>query len=284
MAPARTGPALSHTEGVTFDWISFTTDYGLSDGFVAACHGVIARIVPQVRVLDVTHLVPPQDVRHGALVLAQVVPYLPPAVHLAVVDPGVGTARRGIALTTAAGALVGPDNGLLLPAAQALGGIVAAHELQAAEYRLSQVTRTFHGRDVFAPAAAHLAGGLDIAALGSEIDPDLLARLPSPRVVAQPGRVETEVLTVDHFGNLQLGGTLAQLGAEPGETVHIKLSGKDETATVGATFADVPQGRPVLFADSAGQLALAINGGSAAASFAARPGVPVVLSLPTGTP
>lgn len=277
------GPALSHTERVTFDWISFTTDYGLSDGFVAACHGVIARIVPQVRVLDVTHLVPPQDVRHGALVLAQVAPYLPPAVHLAVVDPGVGTTRRGIALATDAGALVGPDNGLLLPAARALGGIVAAHELQAAEYRLSQVAATFHGRDVFAPAAAHLAGGLDIAALGPKIDPDLLVRLPSSRVVVQPGHVETEVLTVDRFGNLQLGGTLAQLGAAPGELVRIRLSGKDETATVGATFADVPQGRPVLFVDSAGQLALAVNGGSAAATFAARPGVPVVLSLPAGS-
>ncbi|WP_009480267.1 S-adenosyl-l-methionine hydroxide adenosyltransferase family protein [Rhodococcus sp. JVH1] len=132
---------------MVYDWISFTTDYGLSDGFVAACHGVIARLAPGVRMIDVTHAVPPQRVRWGAAVLAQTVPYLPPSVHLAVVDPGVGTDRRPIVVVTDAGVLVGPDNGLLRPAAEALGGVRSAYLLAAPEYRLSTVSASFHGRD-----------------------------------------------------------------------------------------------------------------------------------------
>src|SRR6185295_570862 len=144
---------------MAYDWITLTTDYGLADGFVAACRGVIARTAPQAQVIDVSHAVPPQDVRRGATVLAQVAPYLPAAVHMAVVDPGVGTGRRGIVLAAKEGMLVGPDNGLLLPAADALGGLEAAFELVAEEYRLATVSHTFHGRDVFAPAAAHLTLG-----------------------------------------------------------------------------------------------------------------------------
>ena len=114
---------------MNYDWVSFTTDYGTDDGFVAACEGVIARVAPPVRVLHVSHTVPAQDVRRGAALLAQTAPYLPPAVHLAVVDPGVGTERRGAVLVAAEGVLVGPDNGLLVPAAEALGGVREAYEL-----------------------------------------------------------------------------------------------------------------------------------------------------------
>ena len=142
-----------------YGWISLTTDYGTFDGFAAACHGAIARIAPEVRVIDITHHVPPADVARGAAVLAQTAPHLPPSVHVAVVDPGVGTARRGIAIGTPDGILVGPDNGLLIWAAEALGGIDSVVELANKDWFLGDVSRTFHGRDVFAPAAARLAAG-----------------------------------------------------------------------------------------------------------------------------
>src|SRR4051812_1715126 len=145
-----------------FDWITMTTDYGLSDGFIAACHGTIARIAPAVRVIDVTHLVTPRDVGRAAAVLAQTVPHLPPAVHVAVVDPGVGTERRALGIEAAHGLLVGPDNGILLAAADALGGARRAVELDNTDWFAPTVSPTFHGRDVFAPVAARLALGADL--------------------------------------------------------------------------------------------------------------------------
>ena len=126
---------------MTYDWISVTTDYGLRDGFAAACHGVIARLAPAVRVIDVTHEVPPQQIRHGAMALAQTVPFLPESVHLAVVDPGVGTTRRGVVVVAERGLLVGPDNGLLLPAADVLGGVQVAYELTEPAFRLPVMAR-----------------------------------------------------------------------------------------------------------------------------------------------
>src|SRR5881392_1877131 len=142
--------------------ITFLSDFGLQDDFVGTCHGVIKRIAPDAEIIDITHGIPPQAVLQGAIVLANTLPYMPEGVHLAVVDPGVGTDRRGVVLTGADGRLyVGPDNGLLVPATERLGGIAAAHELARAEYRLAPVSRTFHGRDVFAPAAAHLACGVE---------------------------------------------------------------------------------------------------------------------------
>jgi S-adenosylmethionine hydrolase len=239
-------------------WISFTTDYGLDDGFVAACAGVIARIAPDVRLIHVTHLVPPQDVRRAATVLAQTAPYLPPAVHLAVVDPGVGTERAAVAIEAAGGLLVGPDNGLLIPAAEALGGIRSAHRLTEPAYRLPAVSATFHGRDLFAPAAAHLAVGVPPATLGPALDPAGLVRLPAPTIVSQQGKLTTEVLSVDRFGNLQLAATPDALPAG-------RVAIGDQEAVVGRTFADVPSGALVVLTDSAGHLAIAVNGGSAAA-------------------
>ena len=142
-----------------FRYLSFLTDYGLEDGFVAACHGVAARIAPHASIIDVTHLVPPGDIRRGAAVLAQTVPYLPPAVHVAVVDPGVGTARRGVAVAAGDSVFVGPDNGLLSWAVTASGGAARAFSLTNRELWLARVAATFHGRDIFMPVAAHLAGG-----------------------------------------------------------------------------------------------------------------------------
>ncbi|KAA2254292.1 SAM-dependent chlorinase/fluorinase [Solihabitans fulvus] len=259
---------------MAYQWISFTTDYGLDDGFVAACRGVVGRIAADVTVVDVTHAVPPQDVRRGAEVLAQTAPYLPQAVHLAVVDPGVGTDRRGVALLAPRGALVGPDNGLLLPAADALGGVLTAYELTEPEFWLAEVSRTFHGRDVFAPVAAHLAVGVRPERLGRPLPVGELVRLPEPVCRTVHGRLETEVLAVDRFGNVQLAARPADLLAAPGELVRF---GADDRVRYGGTFADVPRGEPVLIEDSAGRLALAVNGGSAATAFAVQPGDVVVL-------
>jgi S-adenosylmethionine hydrolase len=263
-----------------YDWISFTTDYGIDDGFVAACEGVIARIAPGRRVLHVSHTVPAQDVRRGGAILAQTVPYLPPAVHLAVVDPGVGTDRRGMVLLAAEGMLVGPDNGLLIPAAEALGGVRAAYELSDPAYQLSRVSVTFHGRDIFAPAAAHLAAGVAPEDFGAALDVDTLVRLPEPETLVEQGKLTTEILAVDSFGNIQLAATGADLdaaGAVPGTSAHINLGGRSVTASTGRTFHDAAPETLLVYVDSAGRVSLAIDGGSAAAEFSATPGDQVLL-------
>ena len=142
-------------------FITFLTDFGLEDDFVGTCHGVLKRIAPDSQIIDITHGIRPGHVLQAALTLANTLPYMPAGVHLAVVDPGVGTGRRPLALRDAEGRLhVGPDNGLLIPAAERFGGVVEAHELANSEYALDSVSRTFHGRDLFSPAAAHLALGV----------------------------------------------------------------------------------------------------------------------------
>src|SRR5947199_9515319 len=170
-------------------FITFLSDFGLQDDFVGTCHGVIKSIAPEVEIIDVTHGISPQHVLQGALVLANTTPYMPAGVHLAVVDPGVGSSRRPLALRSGDGRLfVGPDNGLLVPAAERLGGIAAAHELANADYALDIVSRTFHGRDLFAPAAAHLAAGVQLEALGPPLPVDALARPdpPEPQLGEDP--------------------------------------------------------------------------------------------------
>lgn len=250
-----------------YDWISLTTDYGLSDGFVAACHGVVARLAPTVRVIDVTHLVAPADVARGAAVLAQAVPHLPPAVHIGVVDPGVGTARRAVAIETAESMLVGPDNGLLPAAADALGGARRAYLLDRAEWFADTVSPTFHGRDVFTPVGARLALGGDVAGAGSEIDPQTLVRLPEPVVIAGDDWLEAEVATIDRFGNVQLaapGSSLDRLGE------LLRVGGV--TARRGVTFGDAASGQLVVYVDSADRVAVAINGGRAVVALGVTPG------------
>ncbi|MFG1672597.1 S-adenosyl-l-methionine hydroxide adenosyltransferase family protein [Micromonospora sp. NPDC049282] len=248
-------------------WVSLTTDYGLSDGFVAACHGVLARLAPTARVIDVTHLVPPADVRRGAAVLAQTVPYLPVGVHVGVVDPGVGTERRGIALATPGGLLVGPDNGLLVPAAEALGGVTAAVELTNPEWLAPKVSRTFHGRDVFAPVAARLALGAPLAGAGPAVDPAALVRLPEPVVRADAGGFAAEVLTVDHFGNVQLAAPGALLDRLP---ARVRVSGRP--AVRGRTFGDAAPGELVVYVDSAALVAVAVRTGRAVDLLGVAPG------------
>jgi S-adenosyl-L-methionine hydrolase (adenosine-forming) len=251
---------------MTFQWVSFTSDYGTADAYVAVCKGVLAGIAPDARVVDVTHAVPAQDVRRGAAVLAQTVGYLPPAVHLAVVDPGVGTARRGIAVEAGPAVLVGPDNGLLLDAAAVLGGVRRVHELTEPRYRLPQVSATFHGRDVFAPAAGHLAAGVPITALGPALDPSALVRLPAPEVTVRPGYLRSDVLTVDTFGNLQLAATAVDLrdfAAHLGDPVTVTVGSASFPATLTRTFADVPPGDLTVHLDSTGHVSIARNTASA---------------------
>jgi S-adenosyl-L-methionine hydrolase (adenosine-forming) len=265
---------------VAYDWVWLLTDYGRRDGFVAACHGVIARIAPAVRVEDITHEVPACDARHAAVVLAQTVLHLPLAVIVGVVDPGVGTQRRGVAIRAGGSVLVGPDNGLLGWAADALGGASAAVELTEPAFRLPSPAHTFEGRDVFAPAAAHLAAGVALDALGPAVPVEDLVRLAQPRVEVGPGRLDTEVLTIDRFGNVQLAASMADLavaGLTAG-TARIGLGGRTRVVAVGVTFADVAPGELVLYVDSAGQLALAVNGGDAAAELGLESGDPVTVT------
>jgi S-adenosylmethionine hydrolase len=261
-----------------YDWITFTSDYGLEDHFVGVCHGVMARIAPGARVLDVSHAVAAQDVRQGALVLAQAVPYLPRAVHLAVVDPGVGSGRRMVAVGAGGQALVGPDNGLLVWAAEALGGVDRVYELREPAYRLAPVSATFHGRDVFAPAAAHLAAGVDPGELGPEVDPGGLVRLERAGARVDGDRVGASVVAVDHFGNLALDlrrDDLEQAGVALGDPVEVRVGGRAHRLVFGETFASVPAGELVLHEDSFGSLAVAVNLGRAAERLGAGPGDPV---------
>ncbi|PSK97263.1 hypothetical protein CLV30_12362 [Haloactinopolyspora alba] len=271
---------------MTYDWIAFLTDYGRRDGFVAACHGVIAGIAPRVRVIDVTHDVPPQDVRHGAAVLAQTVPYLPPAVVVGVVDPGVGTHRRGVALRAGENVLIGPDNGLLSWAAEACGGTTAAVELTSPRFRLDTPATTFDGRDVFAPAAAHVAAGAHVSELGADVPVADLVRLPDPWVRVEPGTLEAEVHVVDHFGNVALAANADDLGSAGlagAESVETTVGERRYRAPLGRSFAEVASGELVVLIDSSGHVSVAANQGDAAALLGVAPGDRLTLrSVPEG--
>jgi S-adenosylmethionine hydrolase len=266
----------------SFDCLTFLTDYGLEDGFVAACHGAVARIAPGARVIDITHLVPPGDVRRGAAVLAQTIPYMPPAVHVAVVDPSVGTARRAIAIQAGDGILVGPDNGLLSWAIAAQGGATRAVQLTNGELWLHPVSPTFHGRDIFMPVAAHLATGTEFASAGTEIDVAELVTLPAPTSRVNDGEAEGEVMSVDRFGNVQLSipaSAAGRLGIGFGTPVVVRCGRRQLTVPYLETFAAVAPGEIVAFTDSAGLISLAVSAGDAAEQLGLPPGAHVRLSV-----
>lgn len=207
--------------------------------------------------------------------------------HLAVVDPGVGTDRRGICLVAGKSVLIGPDNGLLVPAAEALGGTSAAYVLDDPAYWLPAVSPTFHGRDVFAPVTAHLCTGVQPAALGPEVSPDSLVRLPEPAVMVGLGRITAEVRAVDSFGNVQLAATgadLAAAGLDPGGRLFVHVGPASRPALLATTFGDVGPGEIVVYVDAAGYAAVAVNGGSAAATLDARDQDSVLLLTHAGTP
>lgn len=248
--------------------VTFLSDFGLADEFVGVCHGVILRLAPQAHIVDVTHGIRRGDIAHGALVLSQAVAYLPSGVHLAVVDPGVGSERRGVVITTTEGsALVGPDNGLLPPAAARLGGVVAVHSLENPDLMAPRPSRTFHGRDIFAPAAGHLLAGVPPEAFG----PRVADLIPGDLPVAQAdGRAWQGVVTgVDRFGNLQ---TNLPPPTRPDGLLDVTLSGVRHRIPVGVTYSTVAAGQAVVLEDSHGTLAVCVNGGSAAERFAAAAG------------
>jgi S-adenosyl-L-methionine hydrolase (adenosine-forming) len=247
--------------------VTFLTDFGLQDDFVGTCHGVIARVAPDVRVIDVTHGIEPQAVMQGAIVLHNTVPYLPVGVHLAVVDPGVGGTRRAIAVRARDGRMfVGPDNGLLMLAADD-AGVESAHELVDPRYRLPEVSRTFHARDIFAPAAAHLARGVEISELGPAIDPGDLVRIDVPEPVVGRTQISTTVLAIDRFGNVATNAKrehVAALGVSAGDRLEIRLTLDRYFALLADTFADAGPGELLLYEDSYGLMTLAISRGDAA--------------------
>jgi S-adenosylmethionine hydrolase len=265
-------------------FITFLTDFG--DTAPATCRGVIWSIAPEARINDLTHGSRQYGIREGALLLWSSLPYQPVGVHLAVVDPGVGTARRAVALEVARGdRLVGPDNGLLMPAADRLGGIVAAHVLEnRALWRDESASHTFHGRDIFAPVAAHLALGVPVAQTGPEVDAGSLVPLAFPDPVARRGAIGTSVLFVDAFGNCRLAGQPADLAAlrgrlETGDRFRVRVGdGPAVEMPWHATFGDVPVGEPLLYddADYAG-LAIGVNQGSAAERIGLAPDVAVTI-------
>jgi S-adenosylmethionine hydrolase len=269
--------------------ISFLTDFG-ADGAAAICRGVMLSIAPDAQILDISHAVRKFAIREGAYLLWMTVPWLPVGVHVAVVDPGVGTARRPIAIRATRGdVLVGPDNGLLLPAAEALGGVEAARALENRDWMLPRQSATFHGRDIFAPVAAHLAIGGAFEAVGPAVDPASLSQLRFPAAVVGDGVLEALALYVDSFGNIRLGARrddLEQALGAPVEGTSLRLrferpedpptGGRGdvvtEVATWARTFGTLPSGAALLYEDSSGQLALGRNQADAAAALGIEPG------------
>jgi S-adenosyl-L-methionine hydrolase (adenosine-forming) len=264
-------------------FITFLTDFGLEDDFVGTCHGVLKRIAPDSEIIDITHGIRPGHVLQAALTLANTLPYMPAGVHLAVVDPGVGTGRRPLALRDAEGRLhVGPDNGLLIPAAERFGGVVEAHELANPEYALDSVSRTFHGRDLFSPAAAHLSLGVALGELGPPVDPEALVRLDLPEPEVGQSRIRATVLGVDRFGNIALNLSREHLDAVaivPGMRVELAARGNRYYAVAARTFADAPTGELILYEDSYRSVAIAVSRGSAAAVLGVDEGAEIVLQI-----
>ena len=255
--------------------VTLLTDYGHEDEFAGVCRAVIQGICPDCRVIDLTHGIPRHAVRQGALVLRNALPYTPVGVHLAVVDPEVGGERRAVALRLDGGrALVGPDNGLLSLAWERLGGVVEAVEVSRSPYRLEPVSATFHGRDIFAPVAAHLARGVELTELGERLEPEGLTRLdiPVPRVA--DGAVTAHVLAVDRFGNAGLNVDQAELagtGLGLGRGVEVEAHGVSRQAVFARSFADTGPGGLLVYEDANRTLALAVNRGDAAAALGLAP-------------
>jgi S-adenosylmethionine hydrolase len=262
--------------------ITFLSDYGYEDEFAGVCRAVIARIAPDAQVIDLTHGIERHAVDRGAAVLANALPYAPAGVHLAVVDPGVGSPRRAVAVRTGTEdrVLVGPDNGLLSPAIDRLGGVVDAVDVSLSTFRLEPISATFHGRDVFAPVAAHLARGASLADAGERIEGESLTRLPTSQPLIEGDRVVAHVVSIDRFGNAALDLAdrhLPETGLRMGRQLTVEAGGASHEAVFALTFADVPDGGLILYEDSYRSFALAVNRGDASADLGLQPGTEVVL-------
>lgn len=269
--------------GRRYDTISFLSDYGYADEFAGVVRAVLRDLAPHATVIDLTHGIAPFDVRAGSLALARSISYVPSGVVLAVVDPGVGTSRRAVAIEVAdgEGVVVGPDNGLLAPAVAMAGGAERAVVLTNPDFHLPAVGATFAGRDLFAPAAAHLCNGVDLLELGDEIDVDLLVPGVVPLSRDEAGAIVAEVLWVDRFGNCQLNVGPDEIEAW-GERLRITVGDRAaptiRSVAVVATFADIAPGAVGLVFDSSGMVSLAVDRRSAAEELALGPGDQVVLS------
>jgi S-adenosyl-L-methionine hydrolase (adenosine-forming) len=252
--------------------ITLTTDFGTRDTYVAEMKAAILSITPDVHVVDVTHEIAPHDVLEGALALEAAAPWFPPAtIHVAVVDPGVGTARRGLAVASKGQVFIGPDNGLFTPFLGASAW--RAVELTETEFRRATVSPTFHGRDVFAPAAAHVALGLSPERLGPRVTDPVLLAWPRPRVAAR--RIGGAVVHVDRFGNLVTsipGDALASLGS----SLTVRVGAR--SLPLVRTYGELARGRAGALVGSRNRLEIAVNAGSAAAMLGARRGTSVVVS------
>ncbi|MDJ0498408.1 MAG: SAM-dependent chlorinase/fluorinase [Acidimicrobiia bacterium] len=261
--------------------ISFLSDFGRDDEFVGVVHGVIARIAPDVRVIDVGHDFAQGDIRAGALALMRSIQYLPQGVALAVIDPGVGTERKAIAARTEWGTLIGPDNGLLAPAVAMVGGADKIVSIENPEVQLPAPGATFHGRDLFGPAAAVIASGqATLEELGPEVDPDSVVPLMLPLVEHSEDAVVGEVLWVDHFGNCQLNITpqdLQLVGIGPGTDIVLKIGSAEFAIEWVDAYGNVEEDEGLLHIDSYGQIAVAVRNGSAVDSYPLAAGTAVTI-------
>ncbi len=262
--------------------VTFLSDYGESDMFAGICRAVISRISPGSPIIDLTHGILPGAVGAGALSLAAALPYTAPGVHVAIVDPGVGTRRRAVAVEVAEDGrvLVGPDNGLLAPAVNRFGGATRVVEISNSPLRLEPVSPTFHGRDIFAPVAAAIAAGTPLDDVGVELPARSLIPLSRPRTAVEPDRIIAFVSAVDRFGNVRLDANTAVLGEAgfgPGDTIFVAAGNEEHEGIVGLTFADARAGRLVLYGSSMGLLAIATHRGSAAAALNVNPGSEIEL-------
>ena len=275
-------------------FVSLLSDFGLRDPSAGIMRAVVVGICPTANVVDLAHDVNKFAIRDGALLLWSAVPYLPVGAHVAVVDPGVGTARQGIAMRTSRGDyLVGPDNGLLMPAAARLGGITHVHLLENPRYALPDVSSSFHGRDLFAPAGAHLAAGVPIEDLGRAVDPRRLLDLewPAPRI--GPGLLRAQAIYLDTFGNVKLSALTDDLeaalpGLDFGDRLLVRTGegavSREVMVTWARTFGDVPEGAPLLTADSYGRVALSVHQGSATAVLGITLDSPIEVGHPAPSP
>jgi S-adenosylmethionine hydrolase len=267
--------------------ISFLSDFGYTDEFVGVVHGVIARIAPSVRVIDLTHGVARGDVHGGAMALTRAIQFMPDGVVLAVVDPGVGTGRKAVVVRTPVGYFVGPDNGLLAPAVAVVGGADLAVSIEDEAFILPSPGATFHGRDVFAPAAAVLASGeARIEDLGPQVSPEALTPLLIPLSEPVGGTlIKATVLWVDSFGNVQLNvgpQDLNDLGLNVGDDVSVAREMMDYRITWGSSYGDAEEGEAIIHVDSHGQIALAVRSGRADDDLDIAVGDSVVIGRPGG--
>jgi S-adenosylmethionine hydrolase len=250
--------------------VTFLTDFGSEDDFAGVCHGVVLTRAPDAHVVHVTHGIDPHDVVQGAIMLRNSIPFLPVGIHVGVVDPGVGTERRAVVIESADGRrFVGPDNGLLVPAAESCGGIVRAHSIESPGVMLDPVSSTFHGRDVFAPTAGFLSAGGGIDAVGPSIPVDSLVRVRLPELNVIDGVLTGVIWHIDRFGNAAFGIDSSALTEFVGgaDEVEVAIRGDRYFATVARTFGMVGPGDLLIFADAYDCVSLAVNHGNAAEMF-----------------